>query len=118
MYVLKTSVQRRTYHWTQQSLIECIDAHFVPTLFLTVQDLILFPGDATFTKCNSAGGGDASRVYVLKFTSSSARHFYWLQDVSFDNDNRLTSRLNALIDDPDAPDNEDSNMQTEETTSS
>lgn len=85
------------------------------TFLCDIQDLILFPGDATFTKCSSAGGGDAARVYVLKFTSSSARHFYWLQDVSSDKDERQTRRVNALIDDPDAQ--EDTSMQTDQSSS-
>lgn len=62
------------------------------------QDLILFPGDATL----SAVPG-ASRVLVLRFTSSSARHFYWLQDPNSTRDKWQTDRVNALIDDPDAP---------------
>ncbi|KIK82199.1 hypothetical protein PAXRUDRAFT_725801 [Paxillus rubicundulus Ve08.2h10] len=40
------------------------------------EDLILFPGDATFEKVSQAPGG---RVYVLKFESSNQRHFFWLQ---------------------------------------
>ena len=35
------------------------------------EDLILFPGDASFVKVGQAGG----RVYVLKFSSSDQRHF-------------------------------------------
>ena len=85
---------------------------------VALQDLILFPGDATFTKCTSAGGGDAARVYVLKFTSSSARHFYWMQDVSTENDDRLARRVNALIDDPDSQDTgDDAPMQTDQSSS-
>jgi len=64
----------------------------------TVDDLILFPGDATFSPVSPS-----SRVYVLRFTSSSARHFYWMQDVETTQDARRAGRVNALIEDVDAP---------------
>ena len=38
---------------------------------IDIQDLILFPTDATFTKVSQSAG----RVYVLKFSSSDQRHF-------------------------------------------
>lgn len=65
---------------------------------LPIQDLILFPGDATFSPVSPS-----SRVYVLRFTSSSARHFYWMQDVETTQDARRAGRVNALIEDVDAP---------------
>ncbi|GAA5952543.1 hypothetical protein JCM3765_002201 [Sporobolomyces pararoseus] len=40
-----------------------------------LEDLIIFPGDASFQIANKA-----HRVSVLKFNSSSARHFFWHQD--------------------------------------
>ena len=36
------------------------------------EDLILFPGDATFEKVTQAPGG---RTYVLRFESSDQKHF-------------------------------------------
>jgi len=36
------------------------------------EDLILFPGDATFDKVTQAPGG---RTYVLRFESSDQKHF-------------------------------------------
>merc|ERR1711939_160775 len=69
-----------------------------------IDDLILFPGDATFSPVPASTSG---RVYVLKFSSSSARHFYWMQDVSNEQDSRRAARVNALIDDPDAPESQD-----------
>ncbi|GAA99234.1 uncharacterized protein L969DRAFT_23110 [Mixia osmundae IAM 14324] len=59
-----------------------------------VDDLILFPGDASFSKVSQSSTG---RIYVLKFSSSSARHFYWLQDPSDSEDAAQTKRLNDLI---------------------
>lgn len=35
----------------------------------------MFPTDATFTKVAQSPG----RVYVLKFSSSDQRHFFWMQ---------------------------------------
>lgn len=78
----------------------------------TSQDLILFPGDATF-----APVAPTSRVYVLRFTSSSARHFYWMQDVESTNDSRRAARVNALIDNPEAPEQADESSAMEGVTS-
>ncbi|KAL1748048.1 proteasome complex subunit Rpn13 ubiquitin receptor-domain-containing protein [Schizophyllum fasciatum] len=61
------------------------------------EDLILFPGDASFVKVGQAGG----RVYVLKFSSSDQRHFFWLQDASSTRDEEFVSNLNRLLEDPD-----------------
>lgn len=54
------------------------------------QDLIIFPGDATFAKA-------AERVYVLKFSSSSHRHFFWNQDVDSSKDAEHARKVNELI---------------------
>ncbi|KAE9404004.1 adhesion regulating molecule [Gymnopus androsaceus JB14] len=60
------------------------------------EDLILFPGDATFSKIPSAG-----RVYVLKFSSSAQRHFFWLQDASSARDEEFVNNINGFLMDPD-----------------
>ncbi|BGP35536.1 hypothetical protein JCM10296v2_007376 [Rhodotorula toruloides] len=56
------------------------------------EDLIIFPGDATFVKATD-------RVHVLKFSSSSARHFFWHQDVELSTDEfeRRGRMVNELI---------------------
>ncbi|GAA5845299.1 hypothetical protein JCM9279_004834 [Rhodotorula babjevae] len=58
-----------------------------------VDDLIIFPGDATFDQATP------DRVHVLKFLSSSARHFYWAQkpDLSHDEFAHQRLRVNELI---------------------
>jgi len=61
------------------------------------EDLILFPTDATFTKVPQATGG---RVYVLKFSSSDQRHFFWMQDESSARDEEFVNNVNGLLDDP------------------
>ncbi|KIK07968.1 hypothetical protein K443DRAFT_672850 [Laccaria amethystina LaAM-08-1] len=61
------------------------------------EDLILFPSDATFTKVSQSTG----RVYVLKFSSSNQRHFFWMQDASPDRDVEFATNVNGLLQDPD-----------------
>lgn len=57
-----------------------------------IDDLIIFPGDATFERATD-------RVHVLKFSSSSARHFYWEQQVDLSPDEfaARSRRVNQLI---------------------
>ncbi|KAF7299179.1 Adhesion regulating molecule [Mycena indigotica] len=64
----------------------------------TEEDLILFPGDASFVKIPSASG----RVYVLKFASSDQRHFFWLQEESTARDEEFIANVQKLLDDPEA----------------
>ena len=40
-----------------------------------MEDLLIIPYDATFVEHPIPSG----RIYILKFSSSSQRHFYWLQ---------------------------------------
>ena len=63
-------------------------------------DLIIFPEDAKFVRVSEATEG---RVYMLRFESSKAKHFFWMQDKSDARDNWLVERLNTLINDPEAP---------------
>ncbi|KAL0960643.1 hypothetical protein HGRIS_005671 [Hohenbuehelia grisea] len=62
------------------------------------EDLILFPSDASFVKVSSAPN---SRIYVLKFSSSNQRHFFWMQDASPDRDEEFVANVNGLLQDPD-----------------
>ncbi|KAK0201645.1 adhesion regulating molecule [Desarmillaria ectypa] len=57
------------------------------------EDLILFPSDASFIKA-------AGRTYVLKFSSSNQRHFFWMQDASPDRDDEFVRNVNGLLEDP------------------
>ncbi|KDR82733.1 hypothetical protein GALMADRAFT_238237 [Galerina marginata CBS 339.88] len=61
------------------------------------EDLILFPFDASFVKVAQTEG----RVYVLKFSSSNQRHFFWMQDASPARDAEFTENVNGLLQDPD-----------------
>ncbi|KAF8743912.1 hypothetical protein AX14_013969 [Amanita brunnescens Koide BX004] len=61
------------------------------------EDLILFPTDATFEKVPHATSG---RVYVLKFSSSNQRHFFWMQDASSARDEEFANNVNGLLQDP------------------
>ncbi|KAF8631798.1 hypothetical protein AX17_005013 [Amanita inopinata Kibby_2008] len=62
------------------------------------EDLILFPSDASFVKVALPTSG---RVYVLKFSSSNQRHFFWMQDASVVRDEEFVNNLNGLLQDPD-----------------
>jgi len=59
----------------------------------TEEDLILFPTDAGFVSVPQAGG----RVYVLKFSSSDQRHFFWMQDASSERDEEFAFHVNKLL---------------------
>ncbi|KAG7088517.1 hypothetical protein E1B28_012501 [Marasmius oreades] len=61
------------------------------------EDLILFPSDATFTKVSQSSG----RVYVLKFSSSDQRHFFWMQDASPGRDDEFANNVNGYLQDTD-----------------
>ncbi|POY75488.1 putative ADP-specific phosphofructokinase [Rhodotorula taiwanensis] len=57
------------------------------------EDLIIFPGDASFANATP------DRVHVLRFNSSSARHFFWHQDPQLDQAEfeQRGRRVNELI---------------------
>ncbi|KAG2009862.1 hypothetical protein CC2G_012739 [Coprinopsis cinerea AmutBmut pab1-1] len=55
-------------------------------------DLILFPGDATFSKVTESNG----RVWVLKFESSGSRHFFWMQVILSECNESLQSLMSPL----------------------
>ncbi|CAA7261356.1 unnamed protein product [Cyclocybe aegerita] len=61
------------------------------------EDLILFPFDASFVKVSQSPSG---RVYVLKFSSSNQRHFFWMQDASSARDAEFAENVNGLLQDP------------------
>ncbi|KJA24058.1 hypothetical protein HYPSUDRAFT_39191 [Hypholoma sublateritium FD-334 SS-4] len=60
------------------------------------EDLILFPFDASFVKVAQSTG----RIYVLKFSSSNQRHFFWMQDASDARDEEFKANVNGLLMDP------------------
>ncbi|KAM0751856.1 adhesion regulating molecule [Meredithblackwellia eburnea MCA 4105] len=70
-----------------------------------IDDLIIFPGDATFSLAQP-------RVHVLKFNSSSDRHFFWLQDVEPTRDEEIARRVNELFG-AEVEDVEESGMEVE-----
>ncbi|KAI0345851.1 adhesion regulating molecule [Trametopsis cervina] len=63
------------------------------------EDLILFPGDATFIKVSQSAWG---RTYVLKFSSSNQRHFFWMQDADPSRDYEFVNNVNRLLTDPES----------------
>jgi len=48
------------------------------------EDLLVIPGDVTWKQVEECKTG---RVFALTFLSSGARHLFWLQEVSDDDDN-------------------------------
>ncbi|KIP08122.1 hypothetical protein PHLGIDRAFT_35148 [Phlebiopsis gigantea 11061_1 CR5-6] len=62
------------------------------------EDLILFPGDASFVKVPQSAWG---RTYVLKFSSSDQRHFFWMQAADSGRDAEFVENVNRLLTDPD-----------------
>ncbi|TFY80216.1 hypothetical protein EWM64_g3800 [Hericium alpestre] len=65
-------------------------------MFMLLKDLILFPTDATFVRVPQAEG----RVYVLKFSSSNQRHFFWLQNAVELRDEEFVHHINRLLEMP------------------
>ncbi|KZO97009.1 adhesion regulating molecule [Calocera viscosa TUFC12733] len=63
----------------------------------TDEDLILFPSEANFLKVDNVTGG---RVYVLKFSSSDQRYFFWMQNADTGRDEYYAHNVNGLLDDP------------------
>ncbi|KIY44817.1 adhesion regulating molecule [Fistulina hepatica ATCC 64428] len=61
-----------------------------------LEDLILFPADASFSLVSGS-----QRVYVLKFSSSDQRHFFWMQNASTERDEEFVRNVNRLLEDPD-----------------
>ncbi|KZT60113.1 adhesion regulating molecule [Calocera cornea HHB12733] len=63
----------------------------------TDEDLILFPSEAAFVKVDSITGG---RVFVLKFSSSDQRYFFWMQNADTSRDDYYVFNVNGLLEDP------------------
>ncbi|KDQ20870.1 hypothetical protein BOTBODRAFT_26890 [Botryobasidium botryosum FD-172 SS1] len=61
-------------------------------------DLITFPGDASIARVSGIQGG---RVFVLKFSSSDHRYFFWLQDADTSLDEQHLANLNGFLENPD-----------------
>lgn len=61
-------------------------------------DYIVFPGEAELVKANPS----EDRVYVLKFTSSTQKYFFWMQepDSKKGEDAHFVKKINALINEP------------------
>ena len=63
---------------------------FIPML----QDFIIFPGDADFSKVSQCTTG---RVFLLKFKNSTRKFFYWMQEPKEDKDEEICKKVNDLI---------------------
>ncbi|KAJ8659152.1 hypothetical protein O0I10_005191 [Lichtheimia ornata] len=63
------------------------------------EDLIIFPDEAEMIRVEQCTTG---RVYLLKFKSSNQKLFFWMQNKSDEKDEEVISRVNHLINDPEA----------------
>jgi hypothetical protein len=62
-------------------------------------NLMLFPEDASFRKVNEANG----RVYVLEWTSTDKKMFFWIQEPKDDKDKEHCDNINKYINNPPQP---------------
>ncbi|KAJ1475108.1 proteasome complex subunit Rpn13 ubiquitin receptor-domain-containing protein [Baffinella frigidus] len=70
---------------------------------VTEDDRILFPGDAEFSYIEAARANISNkRVYALKFTGSTERLYFWMQEPDGTKDTAFTESANAKIA-PEAP---------------
>lgn len=60
-------------------------------------DLIIFPDDCEFKRVEQCKTG---RVYLLKFKSTSARLFFWMQEPKPDKDEEWCRRINDVMNNP------------------
>lgn len=61
-------------------------------------DLLIFPGDQKFTKVDT--GREKDRVYLLQFSSSSRRMFFWMQEPDASKDSENCQKLNDFMQNP------------------
>jgi len=57
-------------------------------------DILATPGDLEFRRIDQCKTG---RVYALKYTRSTQRYFFWMQEPQMDKDVEFCQRLNELI---------------------
>jgi len=62
-------------------------------------NLMLFPDDASFRKVNEAN----SRVYVLEWSSSDKKLFFWMQEPKDEKDKENCDNINKFINTPPQP---------------
>jgi hypothetical protein len=68
-----------------------------------VEDVIVMPHDAHFTRVNT--GRTKDRVYMLQYQGgSSRRFFFWMQNASDEKDEEVVTRLNTCMAEPPAED--------------
>jgi len=58
-----------------------------------IDNLYLMPGEAKFEKVKQSN----DRVYLLEFTHTSQRFFYWMQEEDSTKDKELADKVNNLI---------------------
>jgi len=64
------------------------------------EDLIIFPDDCEWRHYKPV---TSSRIYVLKFNSSSRRMFFWMQEPNASKDEELAKKVNESMNSPPKP---------------
>ncbi|XP_075266432.1 proteasomal ubiquitin receptor ADRM1-like [Convolutriloba macropyga] len=65
-------------------------------------DLIVFPDDCKWSRVSQCTTG---RVYLLRFTSSSKKLFFWMQEPKDAKDDEYAEKINKILNEPDDPSN-------------
>jgi len=63
-------------------------------------DLIIFPDDIEFKRVAQCTTG---RVYLLRFSSSNRKFFFWMQEPKSDKDEELSKKVNEVLNNPPTP---------------
>lgn len=85
IYVYKSDDSLTHFCWKDRTSGEVVD------------DLIIFPDDADFSRVKQCTTG---RVYIMKFRSSNRRFFCWMQEPKEDKDEDNCKKVNEILNGP------------------
>ncbi|CDW81082.1 regulatory particle non-atpase 13 [Stylonychia lemnae] len=79
-----------------------------------IESFYVFPGDAKFEKVKQS----KDRVYLLEFSSTSQRHFYWMQEADKDKDQERATQVHNTLNNIQAAPATQTQAQSQPTTAS
>lgn len=82
IYIYKSDDSLTHFCWKDRTSGEVVD------------DLIIFPEDADFSRVKQCTTG---RVYIMKFRSSNRRFFCWMQEPKEDKDEERCKKVNEIL---------------------